>query len=126
MELAKNVQVLDGTVPLLMVEEMSMEFRSNDNAVYTTALGLAGFSDGATEVMVTMRGAVPDASLGGLEVDWVARLHAAQPLTVVGGGRSTQLEGRVLSMTLSDSARNPMGWNISFHGRIVARSVVTI
>lgn len=123
MEFQKPVQILSGSTPLLTVEEDSLEVSSGDNPVYTTALGLAGFSDGAEEAKVTMSGAVP---ASGMEVNWAALClaHVTTELTFKYATVSYTMKGRLLSAKTASPAKNPMKWDISFHGRVTSVSAV--
>ena len=123
MEFQKPVQILSGAQPLLTVEEDSLEISSGDNPVYTTALGLAGFSDGAEEAKVTMAGACPAT---GDEYDWAAvcLAHLTIELTFKYATRSITIKGRLLSAKKASPAKNPMKWDISFHGRVTSVAAV--
>lgn len=118
-ELTKPWVVLYGSRPVLYAQTVSFQASSNDKAVNTIVLGLAGHSDGPEMVKVDVESAVPAA---GLEVDWAALSlsHTTIDLAFKGPSRTYQVRGRVLTADLKSSAESPTTMSMSFEGRLIA------
>lgn len=69
-----------GSNPLAESTSVSWDVNSNNNPVFTTKKGFAGFSAGATQTQVTVENAVP---LAGLEHDYVERCVVKAFVTIV-------------------------------------------
>lgn len=94
---------------------------SNDMPVKTNLLGMAGHSDGAEEVSLTINSAIPRR---GTTVNWagLARSHTTITLDFVIGGVTTTTEGRVMTVKDASSPDRPNAKDIGFHGRVIAES----
>lgn len=121
-EYVKPALVLYNGVPVLRATESDCEVRSNDNAVYELSNGLAGFSDGAEEMMINVQNSIP---VGGIEIDWLslARTHATIEIgfrVPTSPSRTYTARGRVMTASLRSSVNAAFALNMSFQGRIVS------
>ena len=105
---------------LAEAENVEVSYNSNDKAVRTLRKGLAGFSNGAEEVGVTFRNAIP---LRGFEKDWsdICMSHRTGQLTVREANVISTYEGRIMQTTSSSSVDSPNSLNCTFSGKLLSR-----
>lgn len=113
---------LDGA-PLAEAENCEVNYASGDNPVRTLAKGLAGFSDGAEEVSLRFRNAIP---LRGMEKDFAAICmgHQTVQFTVKEANAVSTFEGRLMTVGSSSAVNTPNGQDVAFQGKMLQRIVV--
>lgn len=104
---------------LAEAESVEANGSSNDKPVRTLRKGLAGFSNGAEEVGLTIRNAIP---LTGFERDFedMCQLHRTVQFTVQKANVIDTYEGRILSTVSSSSVDAPNALNVTFSGKRIA------
>lgn len=104
---------------LAEAESVEVNGSSNDKPVRTLRKGLAGFSNGAEEVGLTIRNAIP---LTGYERDFedLCQLHRTVQFTVQKANVIDTYEGRILSTAASSSVDAPNALNVTFSGKRIA------
>lgn len=104
---------------LAEAESVEVNGSSNDKPVRTLRKGLAGFSNGAEEVALTIRNAIP---LAGYERDFedLCQLHVTVQFTVRKANVVDTYEGRVMSTAASSSVDAPNALNVTFSGKRIA------
>lgn len=124
-EYSKPIKVLLGGVPVLKCNDKSFEVKSNDQPVYTDENGLDGFSDGATEVDITLKQAIP---LNGYVIDWNALMinHTTIRPAVQIANKSYELEGRVMSARTGGAVNKANEVDVSLKARVVGISTVAV
>ena len=108
-----------GTV-LAQAESVTITYTSNDKAVKTLLLGLAGFSNGAQEASLQIKSALP---LRGFESDF-ARFcdnHITRRFTIREANKISTFEGRFLSVGSSSSVDTPNALDVQFSGKMISR-----
>jgi hypothetical protein len=102
--------------PLTQTGQVRVNFASNDHEVRTLLLGLEGFSNGAEEVSIEFKNAIP---LAGREVDFAAVLlgHADVDFQFVLAGTTLTATGRILTVGESTEVDNPNAQDVTFKGR---------
>jgi hypothetical protein len=119
-EFSKPVIVKLNGRHVLTAEESDFQVKSNDQAVYTLAEGLAGFSDGAAEATISVQSPVP---VEGVEVDWqgMALDHITADMSYNLAGKEYTVRGRVMDSGLASRVNQPNRNSMSFHGKVVGR-----
>lgn len=119
-EFSKPVVVSLNGVQVLYAQESDFDVRSNDSAVHTLLLGLAGHSDGSSEATINVQNAIPQA---GVEVDWqsLALDHITVDITYDIAGQPYVVRGRVLNSAKRSQVNQPNGLSMAFHGRVISR-----
>lgn len=119
-EFSKPVIVGMNGVQILTASESSFAVKSNDSPVYTLAEGLAGFSDGAAEVTISLQTPIKTT---GIEVDWAGLIldHVTIDMSYNLGGREYVVRGRVLDANMDSAVNQPNKAAMSFHGRVISR-----
>lgn len=117
-EYSKPAVLLLGGVPVLKCDEKSMRVASNDQPVYTQENGLDGFSDGAAEVDITLKQAIP---LSEFVIDWnyLAINHTTVRPTFQIAGKSYELEGRVMTADTGSAVNRANKVDVSLKCRVV-------
>lgn len=118
-EYSKPAQLLLNDRPVLKIDETDATVTSRDNAVYTLESGLDGFSDGATEIDITLKQAIP---LNGWQIDWVllAATHTTIRPSIKLGGKRYDCEGRVMTARFGSKVNDPNKVDVSIKAKIVA------
>lgn len=118
-EFSKPAQLLLNERPVLKCEEANASVKSGDSPVYTLEDGLAGFSDGAHEMEITLKQAIPQ---DGLQIDWIglAVSHQTVRPKYVVGGRYYSCEGRVTSAAPSSKVNTANMVDVTLMCRVVA------
>lgn len=108
---------------LAEAESVEVNGSSNDKPVRTLRKGLAGFSNGAEEVGLTIRNAIP---LTGYERDFedLCQLHVTVQFTVRKANVVDSYEGRIMSTAASSSVDAPNALNVTFSGKRIAHLVL--
>lgn len=119
MESARHAKLTLNGRPVLRAGEIDWSIKSNDQPIMTLDEGLAGFSDGAEEFDLTLKQAVP---LSGYQIDWMglARTHTTVRPGLIHGGKSYQLEGRVMDASGSSKVNDASFVNVTIKAKIVA------
>lgn len=119
MEFTKPATVLVGSRPILTTLNADMEIDSGDQEIKTLALGLIGYSDGATTVKFSGNFPVPKT---GLEYDFptICASHTTIDIGFKFGDVTYQLRGRVLNCKMTSDPSKPADLSISFGGFILA------
>lgn len=118
MESARHTKLTLNGRPVLKVNEAGVTVRSGDSPILTLDEGLAGFADGAEEMDLTLRQAVP---IGGYQIDWMglARTHTTIRPGVIRAGKSWQLEGRVMEASDASKVGEGAYVNVTIKARII-------
>lgn len=119
MESARHTKLLLNNRPVLKAGEVDWTIRSNDQAMYTLDEGLAGFSNGAEEIDIQLRQAIP---LSGYQIDWpgLVRTHTTIRPTIIRAGKTYELEGRVMEASDSSKVNDGAFVSVTIKARIVA------
>lgn len=117
-EYSKPIVVLMGGRPVLKCNEKSFDVRSNDQPVYTQENGLDGFTDGATELDLTLKQAIP---LSGYVIDWnyLMIAHATIRPTIQIANKSYECEGRVMNARTGGAVSRSNEVDVTIKARIV-------
>lgn len=105
----------------LIAEATDMEFtiRSNDNKVMTMQKGMAGFSDGPTEVEGTINSAVPKAGYDHEFLDTILDKKEVRVTWITAGNRRVTAEGRFGELRERFDSASPASSSIPFMGKIL-------
>jgi len=117
-EFSRPAVLLLGGVPVLKCDEKSMRVSSNDQPVYTQENGLDGFSDGAAEVDISLKQAIPQS---GFVIDWnyLALTHTTVRPTFQIAGKSYELEGRVMTADTGGAVNRANKVDVALKCRVV-------
>lgn len=118
-EMSKSaIFTVDG-VQQAYVSKVEDSVDSNDKVVKSLALGVVGYSDGATEGKVDFEGAIP---LLGRELDFKDRAinHVTTRLGIRIAGKTLTLEGRFMNVTETSGVDDANGIRGQFQGAVVA------
>lgn len=121
MELSKPGYIVFQGRPLTQVSKVDVSYASNDMAVETILLGLEGFSDGPSEVNISIDNAIP---ANGRETDFVQACISHQTVDIIFklAGVSMQARGRIMSVDESSATKTPNAMSVKIHGAILARA----
>ncbi len=124
-EYSKPIKLLLGGVPVLKCNEKRFSVKSNDQPVYTDENGLDGFSDGAAELDLTLKQAVP---LNGYVIAWnvLSLNHTTVRPTIQIANKSYECEGRVMSADTGGAVNKANEVDVSLKLRIVGTSTVAV
>lgn len=118
-EYSKPAQLLLNDRPVLKIDETDATVTSRDNAVYTLESGLDGFSDGAAEIDISLKQAIP---LNGWIIDWpvLAASHTTIRPSIKLGGRRYDCEGRVMTARFSSKVNDANKVDVSIKAKIIS------
>jgi len=123
-EYSKPYTLVHEGAALAEAQSIEVSYNSNDKPVKTMLKGLSGFSDGAEEVSLNVRNAVP---LAGFEVDFAGVFcmkHRTLAFTVREANAVTTFEGRIISVTSGSGVDAENAQTFQFHGKMLSRMVV--
>jgi hypothetical protein len=117
-EYATGYVVYQG-LALSEVSDIDFDEESGDQEVVTILKGLAGHSNGAAKVKLTLKSAIPAA---GMEVDFaeICRKHRTIEVRFRCAGVEATAQGRVMNAKRSVSANNPSALDVTFNGKVTS------
>ena len=123
MDYSRPYTIAESGAALAEAESVEITINSNDKPVRTLLKGLAGFSDGAEDVGLTIRSALPRT---GFERDFGAWAiaHRNVEFAVREANKISTFKGRILTVTSASTVDAPNAVNVTFQGRLLASLTV--